>query len=224
MLQCILCLLQTLGYIDRHSVENICIYLIWTYIMLLLCILQGLLPRKEESPSPTEQHSTEVATPRHHRDSVFDLILRKSPIPQPKVPPQHRPIGITKSSKSSDGRRVSIFTVFAVSLEIHNCSTPRVSNWCSDNKYYQMCKHDTKALDCGSVIVVRGQPHPCPHPKFSMCCYRAIGSWSCVQNHQLFHQCVLDWAQRYGIVCARCTNNFIVFKQNGCSKSANYST
>lgn len=163
--------------------QHICIHLIWTYIMLLLCILQGLLPRKEESPSPTEQHSTEVATPRHHRDSVFDLILRKSPIPQPQVPPQHRPIGTMTRSKSSDGRRVSIFTVFAVSLEIHNCSTPRVSNWRSDNKYYQMCKHDTKALDCGCVIVVRGQPHPCPHPKISIspvCCYRAIGSWNCV--------------------------------------------
>ena len=114
--------------------------------MLLLCILQGLLPRKEESPSPTEQHSTEVATPRHHRDSVFDLILRKSPIPQPKVPPQHRPIGTMKSSKSSDGRRVSIFTVFAVRMWLFLSYHSRWVVQCTYIKFTFFSKSKRKVL------------------------------------------------------------------------------
>ena len=80
----------------------------------VLSALQGVLSRKEHSQHLNGHSSKEVATPHRHRDSVFDLLWRKTPNLPPNAAIQHRPMGIRKTSKSSDGRRVSIFTVFAV--------------------------------------------------------------------------------------------------------------
>ena len=87
------------------------VYVLDPYV---LCALQGVLSlsRKEHSQHLNGHSSKEVATPHRHRDSVFDLLWRKTPNLPPNVAIQ--PMGTRKTSKSSDGRRVSIFTVFAV--------------------------------------------------------------------------------------------------------------